>query len=1784
MGAPPELRTLIEVSRYRAATTPHRLAYTFLVDGETTEANYTYQQLDERARAVAAHLQRCGAENQRVLLVVEPSLDYVSAIYGCFYAGAVAVPVYPPDPFRLGRTLPRLRAVVHNAEAQFLLTTNAILSESGGQVASICSEGTLSLDDIPPEAAANWRPPDAGPGRVALLQYTSGSTGEPRGVTLTHANLMHNVRTGYRLMDVPDAVVVLWLPPYHDMGLIGGILLPLYAGRRTVLMSPLAFMQRPLRWLQAIHRYRATTTGGPNFSYELCARKITPEECEGLDLSSWRVAVNGAEPVRADTMARFAEKFAPHGFRAQTPMPAYGMAETTLIISATPLDAPPMVRAFDGKALEANCVQRTSDDGPHARRLVGCGPPALEDVRIVDPESLRPAGADRVGEIWIRSGSVAQGYWNRPEDTARVFGARLAGQTRGEYLRTGDLGFLHEGELYIVGRLKDLIILGGRNFYPHDIERTLQDAHPALKTDGGAAFSIDVDDEERLVIVQEVVRPKRYDLDQVLAEMRLVLAEQFDLAPYAVALIPAGSLPKTSSGKTRRRQCREDFLDGRLNVLRLWRAEEDRQPDAAATFEPPQTETEQKLAALWRELLGVETVGRQSDFFALGAQSLRAAQLLARVAAELGVEVPLRCLFDDPTLAGMAVAVEEARAAQAKSGAAPAPIVRSGLPGPHPLSYSQQRLWFLEQLGEGGAAAHVPIVLRLAGPVDRAALEAALADLTIRHEMLRAWFLEQDGQPVQEIAEQAALSCEYHDLSSLDIADRQARLEELTAEWIRRPLDLTQAPLARAALVKVADEEHRFVLVLHHLIGDGWSVEVLLRDLETAYHARHQGAAPAWSDSPTPYTDYARWQRQADRDVRRESDLAYWRSRLAGAPQVLDLPTDHPRAADRAPQPAAETRRLPRTLSQAVEKLARECGATPFMVHLAAFQTLLSRYAGRDDLLVGAAVAGRVRPELENTVGCFINTVALRGDLTGDPPFIDLLRRTRASALEDLEHGETPFEKVVEALQPQRQPGAAPLVQALFLHQTPSRTAIRLGDAAASALASDYSGLTVFDVSLVVEPHEGELQAALVYDGRLFERATIAAMLDAYVATLEQAVARPQMRLSKLPIPAAAERRRLIEEWNATDLDLPPVAGFHELFERQAEKTPGAPALEFSDGTWTYRELNERANRVAHALRQVGVGPNTPVGVYLTRRPELVAALLGVAKAGGAYVPLDPEYPAARLALMIEDSAMPVIVTEAALTATLPQTDAFAVEIEELSSRQTEPLLGQPCTCASDACTCHLLDDERETAATADCLAYLIYTSGSTGLPKGVMVPQRAVVNFLASMAREPGLAAQDTVLAATTVSFDIAVLELFLPLAVGAKAVLVDRETATDGRRLAETIARRGVTVVQATPATYRMLLASGWRPTEGLKLLVGGEALHADLASQLLRDDGELWNMYGPTETTVWSAAARVTEAIDPLPIGRPIGNTQLYVTDANGRLLPRRAVGELCIGGAGVAGGYWNRPELTAERFVANPWTRESSGEVGAARMYKTGDLVRWRSDGTLEFLGRADAQVKIRGFRIELGEIEAALAGHPAVQEAAVVAPQDETGGRRLVAYYAPLHGAAPSADELRRFLGETLPAYMVPTALVEMAALPHTPAGKVDRNALPAPTGAALATSAAYVAPRTPVEEELAALWREVLGVERVGVEDSFFELGGHSLLAAQLFSRLRERVQVELSLREFYRRPTIAAVAETIIELRVQQEDAARMQDLLDRLETMTDEEAAAFLHALEQDAPQERG
>lgn len=1015
-------------------------------------------------------------------------------------------------------------------------------------------------------------------------------------------------------------------------------------------------------------------------------------------------------------------------------------------------------------------------------------------------------------------------------------------------------------------------------------------------------------------------------------------------------------------------------------------------------------------------------------------------------------------------------------------------IPRRTRSGGTPLSFAQERLWFLEQLQPGQVAYSLAGAVRLRGVLDRKALDRTLATLVARHEALRTTFRLAGDMPVQVVSEAGPVQLAVVDLCDMSPAERERAAVSQALVEARRPFELEVGPLFRPTLYRLAPDDHVLLFCMHHMISDGWSVGVMVREIGQCYEAYLRGKEPLLPDLPIQYPDYAAWQREYLEGNALAQDLDYWKRALADL-QTLELPSDRPRPAEATMKGARCRFTLSRTLADRLREVGRSEGATLFMTLLAAFAVLIGRYTGQDDVAVGSPIAGRDRTELEGLIGFFVNTLVLRTNLSGDPSFRGVLKRVKETCLGAYAHQNVPFEKLVEAVRPERDLSRNPLFQVMLALQNVPVQPLELTGLRLEPVDLDR-GASQFDLTLFLREVEQGLDGVWEYSTDLFDRSTIERMTGHVQTLLEGVGADPDQRIGTLPMLTSGEQAR-IREWNDTAIEEPGRC-VHELISLQAAQAGARVAVECDGATLTYAELETRAERLAGHLRSVGVGPNVPVGILLERSAEMVVAVLGVLKAGGAYVPLDPAYPADRLTYMVEDSGAPVLVTQRGAAEALRLGAVRFVYVDQPAAER---------------------DTVARPSATQEDLAYVIYTSGSTGKPKGVPVTHRSLANLLASMMREPGLTPGDTLLSVTTLSFDIAALELYLPLLVGARLFLATREEAADGHRLCGLLESGKVTVMQATPATWRLLLEAGWKRTPGLRVLSGGEALPRDLADQLLQRSSEVWNLYGPTETTIWSSAWKVEPGEGVVSIGRPIANTTLHVLDRYKNLLPVGVPGELYIGGVGLSPGYWNRPDLTAERFVADPF----SGVVGA-RLYRTGDVARWLPDGRIQCLGRIDHQVKLRGFRVELGEIEAVLGAHPGIRHSVAHVHDAGNGDRRLVAYVVQHADAAHTVTELRRHVREHLPEYMVPSLIVELERIPLTPNGKVDRRALPDPFGRADADGESFAEPRTPIERAIAAIWKEMLKVDRVGVRDNFFDLGGHSLLSMQVIARIERQL------------------------------------------------------------------
>ena len=1744
-----EALTLVDLLSWRAQMQPQQTAYTFLLDGETKAAQISYQQLDRQAQAIQKLLVSLGVTNQRALLIYPPGLDYIAAFFGCLYAGVVAVPIYPP---RKNRSLLRLQAIIADAQATVALTTSDLLPmvqpllAEAGNATPLHWVTTDSLD-AGSDAIA---PLKIAPEQLAFLQYTSGSTSTPKGVMLSHSNLIHNLDLIQRSFNhTPESQGVIWLPPYHDMGLIGGILQPLYAGFPVTLLSPVAFLQRPLRWLQAISHYRATTSGGPNFAYNLCIERITPEQRATLDLSSWTVAFNGAEPIRAETLERFAATFAECGFRREALYPCYGLAEATVLVSGDSIDRQPVLQTVASDALAAHTVIATEPDATEARQLVSSGRerPGVR-LQIVDPQTCIRCASGTIGEIWVAGPSVAQGYWSQPEATTSTFAARLADTGEGPFLRTGDLGFLRDGELFVTGRIKDLIIIRGRNHYPQDIEETVGRSHPALRLGGGAAFSVELGGEERLVIVHELERDhRRADSATVAAAVRQAVAAQHELQTSAVVLIKPGSLPKTSSGKIQRQACKAQLLAGELDILgQSWldesadsgAPEDDLSRDQLLAYAP--AERHAVLAADLRSRIAhilrihPDDIAVEQPLIALGLDSLAAIELSHDLETRLGVQGSLSMILEGTSVATLA----ETLLSQLGT-ALPALIVPRDPAAAHPLSQGQRALWYLQQLAPNSTAYTIARALRITGKLDVEALRQSLQALVDRHAALRTTFSLHNNEPVQHVHSTMPVALSVEDASAWSAAARDA---EMLAE-AQRPFDLERGPLMRARLFTSAADKH-LLLVFHHIAVDLWSIVLLLYELRVLYPAARHGGSALLPPPPIQYTDYVYWQNDLLASGEGERLWSYWQRRLAEPLPTLDLPTDAPRAPIQSYQGAQYVFTLDEQITRSLRELAQQSGATLYMTLLAIFTTLLFRYTGQQDLVIGAATTGRRRAELAGLVGYLVNPVVLRIDLAGNPAFADLLRQVRQTVLGALDHQEYPFPLLVERLQPIHDPSRSPLFQVMFVLEKPQLASAQdlaafiLGHSGHPLLLDDLTlephplqqDVAQFDLTLTVVAEGDSLTAGIEYNTALFEALTIQRLAEHFTLLAQTIGAHAQQRLADLDLLTPVEHS-LIRGWNATVRDYPRNRTLIELFDACVDHMPDHVAVVLADlaavqEQITYRELDRRANQLAHHLRGLGVGPDCLVGLCVERSINLVIGILGILKAGGAYVPLDPTYPQERLALMLDTAGVAILLTQERLRAVLPEPIPHVVDLD-----RDQPMLQQAST------------ERLPMSAAPANLAYVLFTSGSTGRPKGVACHHAGVVNLLDAFQRGWPVPTGAAWSLWASLSFDASVYELFSALLSGGRLEIVPEPIRPDPAAFLQWLEARQIESAFLPPFMVEDLTAAiAQRPERWAfkRLMVGVEPLRGELLATIGRHlpEVKVINAYGPTETTVCSTLY----AVDPhaehqgnTPIGFPLQNSSIYLLDAQMQLVPVGTTGEVYIGGDGLARGYLSRPDLTAERFVPNPWA-----DRPGSRLYRTGDLARYAPDGALRFMGRSDNQVKLRGVRIELGEIEAVLRQHADVREAIVQVSADTYERKQLVAYVVPRDSHVPSSADLRAWLHQRLPSSMLPGAFVMLEQLPLLPNGKLDRRRLAALDRDQRQQAIAFVAPHSLTEQTLAAIWADLLAVERVGAQDHFFELGGHSLLATQLVSRIDEAFQIRLPLQHILQTPTLAELARSI--------------------------------------------
>ena len=1661
----------------------------------------TFGELNARANQLARHLRAQGVGRDSVVgICIDRSLEMAVAILGILKSGGAYLPLDPEYPME------RLVFMIEDARPKLVVTKSSLAREL-----SHAANHLVLLDHDWPAISRNANAdltegPE--PDDLAYVIYTSGSTGKPKGVMITHSNLANYLGALNHELQISASDRYLHTASIAFSSSRRQLMLPLSRGA-TVVIASSDDRKDPLALFALVKQRGVTVMDAVPSFWRNCTTILSglsdDERGQLLD-NRLRLMLSASEPMLSDIPQTWMKQF---GHPARH-VHMFGQTETAGIV----------------------CLYPVADNANDEVQVVPIGKPiANTEIYILD-ELQGPCAIGEAGEFYIGGAGVGRGYLNRPELTAEKFIPHPFSEQKGARLyRTGDWARLtDDGQIEFAGRRDQQVKLRGFRIELGEVETALV-KHPAVRESVVVARGESA--EEKKLVAYFVP----FGAPPTVGELRHFLSAQ--LPEYAVpsAFVQLAALPLSANGK--------------VNRLALLEAKVER-TQLSADFVAPRNEIEDRLAAIWSEVLRLPRIGVNDDFFELGGHSLLAAQIVSRVRREFGIEIPLRAMFESLTVAQLAHGLVAPGAQHADQSIKPA-----GRNQTAPLSFSQQQFWLLDQAGPQRAAYNVCTAVQITGAVDTQRLREALEQIVARHEVLRTSIVVEQGTPVQKISPAIPIELRISDLRGFSEGKREVEINRALAAEAGTPFDLSLGPLFRTHLLKLNDNEHVLLLTFHHVVYDGWSEGLLLRELAALYKS---SGGDAVSDLPRlsiQYADFARWQRKWLQGATLERKLDYWKRQLANAPSTLDLPADYARPTERSFKGARQSVLLPHSLRESLQTLSRNENATLFMTLLAAFQTLLFRYSGQEDIIVGSPVAGRTLLETENLVGAFVNTLALRADIAGNPSFCEFLGRVRETVLGAFSHQDLPFEKLVEELHPERGVNRSPLFQVMFAFQnTPER------DTSVSELKLTPLKLKTatakFDLTLEVQKQTEGLLVTFEYRPDLFAPETIERLLAHFQTLLRQVVADPLHGVADLTLLSQAERDQQLIEWNETSEDFPLDTCVHRLFEAQVVRTPEAVAAEFQGEHLTYRELNRRANQLAHYLQKQGVGPEVLVGICFERRLEMLVSMLGVLKAGGGYVPLDPKYPRERTAFMIEDAGLSLVLTDQSLS-----TDISAGKARLLCIDQTEVTFAQESI------------ENPVTEVAPGNLAYLIYTSGSTGNPKGVMIEHGSLANFTRVAAAEYSIKPGDRVLQFASLSFDLSVEEIYPALTQGATVVLRTEAMISSAQDFLHCCEEWKVSVLDLPTAYWHELVDAVTLlqlnlPASVRLVIIGGEKALPERVIAWKKMVGErvrLVNTYGPTETTVVATMNNV-KSIDEIsrrqnvPIGRPTANTTAYILDEFLRPVPIGVAGELHIGGAGMARGYINRPDLTAQKFITNPFSKRPNSQL-----YKTGDLVRYRADGNIEFLGRVDNQIKIRGFRVELEEIEQTLRQHVGVSDCVVVLREDDDNDQRLVAYVVAREESRSVSSELRNFLKAKLPSYMVPAAFEMIGALPVMPNGKIDRRALPEPQ-TPTEMDESFAAPRTPIEELLAATWREVLRLEQIGIHDNFFDLGGHSLLATKVVSNVRVMLDVEFGMVDVFQAPTIASLAELLYPRAMQQEPADELAILLAELEGLADGEA----------------
>ena len=1736
---------LPEILQHRANEQPNRRAYTFISD-KGGEESLSYVELYNRCCRLALYLQALSLTRKPVLLLFPPGLDFVVAFFACLLSGVIAVPTYLP---RRKKGNPQLLKLLLNSQATHVLTTQelvnsfrAVIDEEFKEVGGHSLEW-VTIDSAPTYQKSTFEPE---PEDIAFLQYTSGSTADPKGVVVIHDNLVQN---SLRIADAFEHDAdktrgLVWLPPYHDMGLIGGILQPMAVGFPVVLMSPFRFMQNPLCWLEAITKYRITTSGGPNFAYALCSRRATPKIVSQLDLSCWQIAFNGAEVVRNDVMDDFYRTYEIAGFHRRSFFPCYGLAESTLFVSGGPRGTDTPVVQLDKSSLETHRVtllETPITNMDTALSVVGCGALANEQELVLrHPDTQQLSNADEIGEVCLKSTSVATGYWRNTEASQATFHAQIKG-VEGRFLATGDLGFVRNNELFITGRIKDLVIIRGRNYYPTDIEQVVESAHRALEPSGSAAFSVQNDGEEQLVLVLELSRAgRRENLELVQAEVRNKLSECLQLAVFDCVLIRPRSLPRTSSGKVQRRRCRELYLNQQLDTVAIEKqgVGSVKKPIRDHTLVPAKTKIETLLQNSVAELTHRPSpeISITASFKSLGLDSLGIMELKYRCESNLGIDLSLEIFLFAESLQQLAADIDKQKQSEQEENSKSLAEIGNDCM----LTKGQEALWLIQRLDPSSVAYNLSAAVRIKKSLDPESAMGVFQKLMQIHPLLRARF-EFDGTanaPAQRM--DANIKPELWTFTSNDLnSDIRTSLKT----FIDKPFSLSEHSF-RVVIAETGEDEFIVACVMHHIICDFWSLSLLLRQFIKLYTQSLDTPASGIVKPNTLYPDFVCWQhKQLIEQGGKHKE--FWSNYLGTKLPVLNLPTDYPRPKEQTSSGENIRFEIGEPLARELQFLAKDKNTTLSRVLLAAFQVILHRYSGQDLILVGVPTSGRSKYQFKDVFGYFVNPVTVKANFSGDLTFTAFLRQVDNDFDHILVHQDYPFAQVVADLMNSRDPSRTPIFQTMCSHQSDFDSAN--GDITGFALGIENARVNIggleiesipllnessqFDLSLTTGITKSGLTALFEYNTDLFEKQSIQRFIENFTTLLDTVSSDPDKKIRDLDILSDRQQQQLTAVSRGISKPEHGSRSFIKAFIDSAKSNPNSLALICGDEQLSYRDLNQRSIRLAAYLSEK-THDLSPIAIVMATSINMLIAIFSVLRLGLAYVPISSKLPPNRIASIISKAGCRLALTNG-LHLPIEDASELLANCQEIDVRKY--FSSEQSKRASQISP--LRDIQPDTTAC------IIFTSGSSGEPKGVVLTHGGINNLVHSFIDSYHPTADDCLLPLTAPMSASFVGEIFPLLCVGGRLVLAQEENFLDLKNLISSIDEYSVSILSAVPSFIKVFNQNKSKLTSVRLLLSGGENISWE-DIDLIPDSVDIVNSYGLTETTVCTSFYRVgkrpSNCSGEIPIGKPISNVEILLLDKYRKQVPIGCVGEIYVSGAGVAKGYLDVE--TETKFIAHPFAH---GE----RLFRTGDLAKRNNSGELIYLGRADRQVQIHGNRVEPKEVERILKTHPCISDAVVTTGVDNEKAvhQDALVAYCVYKITPPSVEQLREWLSGHVPNFMLPRAFIALDKLPLNRNGKLDLASLPKATFERPVLSTQFLSPQSALEHQIVSIWQEVLGMSEVGVSDSFFELGGNSILAVKVHHRLENDLGLKCDFIELFKHPNIKSLAKELGSVSVTQ-------------------------------------